>query len=102
MKFFLSMGVAAMLVACSQTSLNKVEAQNDVFLSQIETVTVAACKIDGQLQPVIVPLGSAVATAVIPAQAPAVAGFVALDGNLIHPAILAACKALQGVPVAAK
>jgi len=93
--------LAFLLSACSATTTAKIEAANDAFVSQLATVTVAACQIDSQLQPVLVPLTSAVVTAVYPLATSAVAGMVALDTASIHPVIVAACKAVGGLAVAA-
>lgn len=71
-------------------------------VAQLATINAVVCKVDGQLQPVVVPLDAAVATAVAPGSAPVIAGAVALDTNLVHPAVVAACAAIGGTAVAGK
>ena len=90
------------LGACTDAQLQQAQTENAKVVSQIVTVTQAACKVDAQAQPVIVTLGAPVVTAVVPSSAPAVAGAVALDVTVIHPDIVAACAAVGGVAVAAK
>jgi hypothetical protein len=88
------------LAACTGAQITAATTENAKVLSQIVTVSQAACKIDAQAQPLLVTLGAPVATAILPTAAPIVSGAVALDVSVIHPDIVAACKAVGGVAVA--
>lgn len=68
------------LTACSATQV--------ATMAQVNT---AICQDAAALQPVLVPLGATIATAVDPAAAVAIAGAVKLDTAAIHPALQAAC-----------
>ena len=52
-----------------------------------------ACQVDAAAQPIAVPLASALV--------PQVAGIASIDQQLVHPAVIAACAAVNGKPVAA-
>lgn len=77
---FMLLLISTVLVACSAQ-------QTAAF----QKVAVAACAVDGQVQPVAVALapmaGSVAATA------------ATVDATLIHPAIAAACAKLGGTPI---
>lgn len=80
---------ACLLAGCTPAQVAQVQNANAVF-----------CQKDGALQPILVPLNAAVATAVVPTAAPVVAGAVALDTAVVHPSIVAACAAVNATPVA--
>jgi hypothetical protein len=63
--------------------------------AQVATVSTALCKVDGVAQPIAVALAAPVTT-------PTVAGAVALDVSVIHPAIVAACAAANGTVAGAQ
>ena len=50
------------------------------------------CMVDGAVQPIAAP--------VLAAAVPSTAGAVTADTLLVHPAIVAACAAVKGVPIA--
>jgi hypothetical protein len=87
------------LAACSPAQVSQIQAKNAQIVSQVATVTAVACQVDGQVQPVVVALAAPVVSAVVPGSAVAVAGTVAVDQTVVHPAIVAACAAVGGAAV---
>jgi hypothetical protein len=85
------------LAACSTQQIANIQYRH----SRVVMVVTAVCQTDALAQPILVPLSAAVATAVVPTSAPIVAGAVALDTNVVHPAIVKACAAVKATPVAA-
>lgn len=88
--------IAVSAILASAASLLAVAGCTTVQL-QAEAVRLAAvnqivCSVDAAVQPILVPLASAITVAVDPVAAPAVAGAVALDAKL-HPALQALCPA---------
>lgn len=55
-----------------------------------QSAVVAACKVDAQLQPVLVTLA--------PAAGAQVAAVATIDAQLAHPLVVAACAAVGGLP----
>jgi hypothetical protein len=107
--------VAAMLVlvaglslaACAPTGGAPVTATEapaqisaDVSL-KLAQVNAVLCAADAQTQPMLVPLAMPVTTGIQPGAVPLVEGGVVLDQAVLHPAIIAACKASGGLPVGA-
>ena len=85
------------LAACAQTPTPPTLASVQATLA---TVNAVACAVDAQQQPIVAALAAPVVTAINPAAGVSAAGFVTLDNALLHPAIVAACAAQGGVPVA--
>jgi hypothetical protein len=76
------------LLACMSACSNLPPAQQ----ATIKQVLTVACNIDG----VVVPIAQPIVATIGPAGT-TVAG---VDGLLVHPAVVAACKAYNGTPVA--
>jgi len=93
-KLFAGLALAAALCACSTTQTAQVQAQ-------IKQAVELGCTIDGQFQPLAaaaVQAAGPLVTTANPAAGAAVVAAAQVDQALVHPAVVAACKALSGTP----
>ena len=73
--------------------------------ARVASIAAVVCRYDAVAQPLVVTLGAPIAAVVMPGATAGIAGAVALDQGVIHPAVAAACPvgavAVGGVPVEA-